>query len=98
AEYETVTLTEKVAEEGLQWRPVLCEVNMTRQNVSALQAALQKTGCCKCGPNRNRQCQVDGIIGPCTLDAARCYANQKGLPSGEKYITMEIIRALGLKF
>ncbi|NNF67396.1 MAG: hypothetical protein HKM98_07790, partial [Gammaproteobacteria bacterium] len=96
-EYDTVTLTEKVSKEDLQWRPVLCEVNMTAQNVSALQASLQKTGCCKCGPNRN-ECRVDGIMGPCTLQAARCYANQKGLPSGEKYVTMEIIRSLGLKF
>jgi len=97
AEYDSVTLTEKVSDEGLQWRPVLCEVNMTAQNVSALQASLQKTGCCRCGPSRN-QCRVDGVMGPCTLQAARCYANQKGLPSGEKYITMEIIRSLGLKF
>lgn len=96
-EYDTVTLTEKVTDEELQWRPVLCEVNMTAQNVSALQASLQKTGCCKCGPNRN-ECRVDGVIGPCTLQAAQCYANQKGLPSGEKYVTMEIIRSLGLKF
>ncbi|NND58782.1 MAG: hypothetical protein HKN49_00795 [Gammaproteobacteria bacterium] len=97
AEYETVTLTEKITDEAIEWRPVLCEVNMTVQNVSSLQAALSKTGCCKCGPNRN-ECKVDGIIGPCTIEAARCYANQKGLPSGDKYITMEIIRSLGLKF
>lgn len=96
-EYDTVTLTEKTTEEDLQWRPVLCEVNMTAQNVSALQASLSKTGCCKCGPSRN-ECRVDGVMGPCTLQAARCYANQKGLPSGDKYVTMEIIRALGLKF
>lgn len=97
AEYETVTLTEKITDEKIEWRPVLCEVNMTLENVSALQSALSKTGCCKCGPNRN-ECRVDGIIGPCTLEAARCYANQKGLPAGDKYITMEVIRSLGLKF
>jgi hypothetical protein len=94
---EQVTTTEKTSEEFLEWRPVLCEINMTPQNVSSLQAALNKTGCCKCGPNRN-ECQVDGIMGRCTLDAARCYANQKGLPSGDKYITIEVVRALGLKF
>ncbi len=97
AEYENVTLTEKVADERIEWRPVLCEVNMTLENVSALQSALTKTGCCRCGPNRN-ECKIDGIIGPCTIQAARCYANQKGLPAGDKYITMEVIRSLGLKF
>ncbi len=94
---ESVTTTEKTSEEFLEWRPVLCEINMTPQNVSALQSALNKTGCCKCGPARN-QCQVDGIMGRCTLDAARCYANRKGLPSGDKYVTIEVVRSLGLKF
>ena len=94
---ETVTTTEKTSEEFLEWRPVLCEINMTPQNVSALQSALNKTGCCKCGPARN-ECTVDGIMGRCTLDAARCYANRKGLPSGDKYVTIEVVRSLGLKF
>lgn len=94
---ETVTTTEKTSEEFLEWRPVLCEINMTPQNVSALQSALNKTGCCKCGSN-GKTCTVDGIMGRCTLDAARCYANRKGLPSGDKYVTIEVVRALGLKF
>ncbi|MFK8015157.1 MAG: hypothetical protein AB8G17_06920 [Gammaproteobacteria bacterium] len=94
---EQVTTTEKTSEEFLEWRPVLCEINMTPQNVSNLQAALNKTGCCKCGPNRN-ECRVDGIMGKCTLDAARCYANKKGLPSGDKYVTIQVVRSLGLKF
>ncbi len=97
AEYETVTKTVKVSDEQVAWRPVLCEVNMTSANVGQLQGALNKTGCCRCGPNRN-ECKVDGIMGRCTIEAARCYANQKGLPSGDKYITMEVIRSLGLKF
>jgi hypothetical protein len=87
---ETVTSTEKTSNEYLEWRPVLCEINMTPQNVSSLQAALNKGGC--------EPCKVDGIMGPCTLRAARCYANKKGLPSGEKYISLEVVRALGLKF
>ena len=96
AEYETITLTEKISDERIEWRPVLCEVNMTPQNVSTLQAALNESGCCRCGPNRN-ECKIDGIMGPCTIEAARCYANKKGLPAGDKYITMEVVRALGLK-
>ena len=96
AEYTTVTRRNKVSEERTEWRPVLCEVNMTAQNVSALQSSLNKTGCCRCGPNRN-ECKVDGVMGPCTIKATQRYAKQKGLPSGDKYITLEVIRALGLK-
>lgn len=70
---------------------------MTRENVSALQSSLNKTGCCRCGPNRN-ECQIDGIMGPCTVKAAQCYAERNGLSSGDKYITLDVIRSLGLKF
>lgn len=94
---ETVTTTEKTSEEYLEWRPVLCEINMTPQNVSALQSALNKTGCCKGGAN-GKTCTVDGVMGPRTLDAARCFASRKGLPSGDKYVTIEVVRALGLQF
>ena len=97
AEYATVTRNNKVSDERTEWRPVLCEVNMTRENVAALQTSLSETGCCKCGPNRN-ECQIDGVIGQCTLKAAQCYAERNGLSSGKKYVTMDVIRALGLKF
>jgi hypothetical protein len=97
AEYTTLTRNNKVSDERTEWRPVLCEVNMTRENVAALQTSLNDSGCCKCGPNRN-ECQIDGVMGPCTLKAAQCYAERNGLSSGDKYVTMDVIRALGLKF
>jgi hypothetical protein len=97
AEYTTLTRTNKVSDERTEWRPVLCEVNMTRENVAALQTSLNDSGCCRCGPNRN-ECQIDGVMGPCTIKAAQCYAERNGLSSGNKYITMDVIRALGLKF
>ena len=88
-EYGTVTRTELVRHEQLTWVPVLCQVNMTRQNVSQLQSALKKQGC--------YQCEVDGIMGPCTFRGAQCYAKRKGLPYGSNFVTVETIRALGLK-
>ncbi|MBT8102728.1 MAG: hypothetical protein KJO95_07140, partial [Gammaproteobacteria bacterium] len=97
AEYTTLTRNNKISEERTEWRPVLCEVNMTRENVAALQTSLNDTGCCKCGPNRN-ECKIDGIMGQCTIKAAQCYAERNGLSSGDKYVTMDVIRALGLKF
>lgn len=90
AEYKTVTHKKKVRDERLEWRPVLCEVNMTQENVRALQSSLAAEGCYKCS--------VDGIMGPCTVKAAQCYAKPRGLPFGDKYITLEVIRSLGLRF
>ncbi len=89
AEYETVSKTAKVTDEVLEWRQVLCDVNLTTANVRAIQTALQKAGHYN-GP-------VDGIIGPMTLAGAKSYANAKGLPSGSNYIPVEVTKSLGLK-
>ncbi len=97
AEYVMVKTSEKLGAERIEWRPVLCEVNMTRENVGVLQSALNGAGSCRCGPNRNA-CQVDGIIGQCTLQAVQHFAKQKGLSWGNNYITLDVIRALGLTF
>ncbi len=88
AEYEVVTKSKKVTEEAIEWRPVLCQVNMTTSNVRALQTALKQEGC--------YECSVDGVIGPCTYRAAQCYAERKGLPSGSNYVTTQVIKTLGL--
>ncbi|MFK7816621.1 MAG: peptidoglycan-binding protein [Gammaproteobacteria bacterium] len=89
-EYGTVTRTEQVRGEQLTWVPVLCQVNMTTGNVTTLQSALKKNGC--------YTCNVDGVMGPCTFRGAQCYAKKKGLPYGTNFVTVETIRALGLKF
>ena len=89
-EYGTVTRTEQVRGEQLTWVPVLCQVNMTAGNVTTLQSALKKNGC--------YACNVDGLMGPCTIRGTQCYAKKKGLPYGSSFVTVETIRALGLKF
>ncbi|MEM9173043.1 MAG: peptidoglycan-binding protein [Pseudomonadota bacterium] len=90
AEYTTITKREKVSEETLDWREVVCDVNLTRGNVSELQTSLNKAGYYK-GP-------IDGIIGPMTLSAANGYAKAKGLPVGSNYISIDTIKNLGLNF
>ena len=97
AEYTVVTGSSQVSAERFDWRPVLCKVNMTRENVGALQRALTETGCCRCGPARNA-CKADGIMGPCTLDAAQCFAKSRKLPWGNNYVTLDVIAELGLEF
>lgn len=89
AKYQTISRKEQVSPERVEWRPVLCEINMTRENVSRLQRSLKAQGC--------YECEVDGQMGPCTIRGAQCYARPRGLPAGDKYITMEVIKSLGLR-
>ncbi|MBT8085270.1 MAG: hypothetical protein HKN35_07080 [Woeseia sp.] len=97
AEFTQVTRQEKVRDLHTEWRAVLCDVNMTRDNVRALQTALNEKGACQCGTSGNA-CQVDGVIGKCTMNAVQRYAKQKRLSSGNNYVTMEVVRDLGLEF
>lgn len=90
AEYQTVTKREKIRDEALEWRQVVCDVNLNAANVRSLQDALSKGGQYS-GP-------MDGILGPQTLGAANSYAREKGLPAGSNYIAMEVVEALGLSF
>lgn len=88
AQYETVTRTTKTVDERMEWRQVMCEVNMTRDNVLALQKALADEGYYKAG--------LDGIIGSQTLSAARSYAIANNLPAGSNYVPVEVVKSLNL--
>lgn len=89
AEYDTVARNEKVTDERMEWHQVMCEVNMTRNNVIALQQALTDAGYYNSG--------IDGVIGGQTLNAARAYAAANNLPAGSNYIPMEVIKKLNVK-
>ncbi len=88
ATYKTITKRKKISDDVLEWRPVLCEVNMTPNNIAKLQRALSAKGCY---PHR-----VDGVMGQWTINGSKCYAKPRGLPSGDKYITLEVIESLGI--
>lgn len=89
AQWDTVTKRTKISDEQLEWRRVWCDVNLTRENVTALQTALKKAGYYR-GP-------VDGIIGPMTLGASNAYAKAKNLPLGSNYIPVEVARSLDVR-
>jgi len=89
AEYETVTRTTKATDERMEWRQVMCEVNMTHDNVLALQKALADKGYYRAG--------LDGIIGGQTLAAAQKYAIENNLPAGSNYVPVEVVKSLDLK-
>lgn len=88
AAYETVNRNDKVTDESMEWRRVMCEVNMTQSNVMALQRALADKGYYKAG--------VDGVIGSQTLSAARSFALDNNLPAGSNYVPIEVVEKLNL--
>ena len=84
---ETITKTKKVADGKMEWKPILCQTNMTVAVVKKIQASLKDAGFYN-GP-------IDGVIGAGTLAGLRSYQNQKGLATGG--ITMESLNKLGVK-
>jgi hypothetical protein len=90
AQYSTITKREKVTDEKVDWRRVVCAVNLNNANTSALQKALQTAGFYK-GP-------IDGDFGSLTLAAANKYAASQNLPTGSNYIVHEVVEKLNLSF
>ena len=88
AEHTTVTRTEKVSDEQLEWQQVLCEINATPSAISQLQTALRKSGHYD-GP-------IDGVIGPRTMRAVNAYAEERYIPVGDNYVPMAVVKELKL--
>jgi hypothetical protein len=87
AKYETVTVNNPLTDSKTEWRTVLCETNMTKDNIKQLQRALQKAGF---NPG-----QIDGVLGSNTLNAVERYQRTHRLSRGG--ITTEVLNALGVK-
>ena len=87
AEYKTVTKQQVVEESHMEWRPILCETNMTRSRISDIQAALIKKGFDP-GP-------ADGVIGSKTMTAVNAYQKKNGLLVS-KYLTLSTLQSLGV--
>ncbi|MBT8054886.1 MAG: peptidoglycan-binding protein [Xanthomonadales bacterium] len=88
AEYSEVTKRNKVSDDVLEWREVLCQVNLTASNVRTLQSALQQKG--------YDVGNIDGVIGKKTIVSANKFAQSNGLPYGSNYIAIETAKKLGL--
>ena len=88
AEYETVAVRELAAPAQLEWRSILCETNMTRDNIRAVQQALKARGFDP-GP-------IDGVIGGLTMAAVNRYQRANDLPV-DRYLNIETIRHLGVR-
>ncbi len=86
-EYGTVTKRVKMSDGCWEWRPVLCETNMTPDLVKEIQEALVKAGF-NPGP-------IDGNYGAQTRGAIVAYQKAKGLGEGE--CSYETLESLGVK-
>ncbi len=71
---ETITSQIEIEPARLEWRPVLCETNMTQGIVTEIQEALQREGYDP-GP-------ADGVVGKATMDAIEAYQIDKNLNRG----------------
>ena len=86
-EYGTVTRKVKVADSCWDWRPVLCETNMSPELITKVQQALVKAG--------HNPGPIDGTYGSDTRGAVVAYQKAKGLAEGA--LTYETLESLGIK-
>lgn len=87
AEYTTVTRTELVTEGKMDWRPILCETNMTNTTVRDIQRALQAKG--------HNPGPIDGIYGRQTSSAVASFQRKNNLATGG--LTYATLKKLGVK-
>jgi len=88
AKNETFTKTVKVADARLEWRPVLCETNVSSEAISSIQNALTERGyeIGKASP---------GVIDQEMFNAIEKFQQDENLPQGG--LTLSTIKALGLE-
>lgn len=87
AEYQTVQVRELSAPAMLEWRPVLCETNMSPDMIRSIQTALKRRGF---DPGA-----IDGVLGRQTMEAVNAYQRANNLPV-DRYLNMDTVRHLGV--
>ncbi len=86
AVYDTVVQQEQVTSAEMQWRPILCETNTTKDIVVKIQRALDKAGY---NPG-----DIDGVLGSSTISALSAFQADNGMATGQ--LTMSAIKKLGV--
>lgn len=87
AQLGSTTVRELVQPASLEWRSVLCETNMTPENISRVQSALLREGFDP-GP-------ANGRLSGQTIAALNQYQRARNLPE-DRYLNMDTVRALGV--
>ncbi len=86
AVYERYSYREKVADESLVWRQIVCQRDLSEQRLKTVQKALQARGF---DPG-----YADGILGKRTQAAVYAFQQQQGLATGR--LSVETLQALQL--
>ncbi|MBX2879066.1 MAG: peptidoglycan-binding protein [Granulosicoccus sp.] len=85
ARTKSVVSQQQVEPSKLEWRKVLCEINMTPKTITAIQLALQREGY-NPGP-------VDGIIGRTTMEAMEQFQVDQGIDRrGLTYEALQLLK------
>jgi hypothetical protein len=89
AEYQTINVAVKLQEGRHEWRPILCETNMTKAKIMSIQRALRDAGY---NPGK-----IDGKWAHDTIAALNKFQKAKQLPVDE-YVNLDTARALKVGF
>lgn len=85
AQYQTINKTIQVSDGSMEWRNVLCETNMTKDNIMKIQASLNENG--------HNPGPIDGIVGKRTMAAVTAYQKEQNLATGAlTYRTIESLK------
>jgi len=87
AVYKDITQRKLVKDGHMQWRSILCETNMTRDRISAIQRALKSKG--------HNPGPIDGSIGAQTIRAVNEFQRANKLPV-DRYLNLQTVKALGV--
>lgn len=87
AVYEDVPTKVLVADGSYEWRSVLCKTNTTEAKITEIQQALKSRG--------YYAGEVDGILGPQTLEAVQSFEKANNLPV-DQFLNIETVTALGV--
>jgi hypothetical protein len=87
AKSNSFTKTVKIADARLEWRPVLCETNVSTEAISSIQKALGERG--------YEMGSQPGVIDQDMFNAIEKFQKDENLPQGG--LTLSTIKALGLE-
>jgi len=87
AKNQTFTKTVKVADARLEWRPVLCETNVSTEAITSIQKALSERG--------YETGKTPGVIDQDMFNAIEKFQKDENLAQGG--LTLSTIKALGLE-
>jgi len=88
AEFKDLVSKVRLADSKTEWKPILCETNMSKDKILQIQQTLKTKG--------YNVGQVDGVFGSSTQQAIKKFQQDKKISTGN--LTLETLKMLGLDF